>query len=206
MGLSIGPVTNVLSALRGAPEFGQARLRGEDERVERPNGRERANTFAREERPDPSQFRAGFGEGTISPLTAAFRTIDRTVQGVRENQPTIQEIRERFQARAAERRAETFRETRGEALGNPLRPIETGLPEPSRRVRAFADTDPPADRGPLAPNRAEEANRSESAFSSTRVQESERSERPSPAEFRADRIEAAREQNRPDRPRLDVRI
>ncbi len=206
MGLSIGPVTNVLSALRGTPELGQARLRGEDARVERPSGRERANAFAREERPDPNQLRAGFGEGTISPLTAAFRTIDRTVQGVRESQPTIQEIRERFQARAAERLAETFRETRGEALGNPLRPIEPGLPEPSRRVRAFAETDPPTEREPLAPNRTEETSRTNRTNGTERAANSERNERPSPAEFRADRLEAAREQDRPDRPRLDVRV
>lgn len=200
MGLNIGPVTNVLSALRGAPEFGQARLRGDDARVDPPNGRERANAFAHEERPDPSQLRAGFGEGTISPLTAAFRTIDRTVKGVRESQPTIEEIRERFQSQAAERRAETFRETRGDNAANPLRAIEAGLPEPSRRVRAFAETDPVAPRETLAMNRTDEPD------PATRTANAERPDRPAPAEFRAERLEAAREQDGPDRPRLDVRV
>ena len=181
MGLSIGPVSNVLSALRGAPEFGQARLRGDaPPRPESAEGAQGRDPFAPRQQSDPTQVRAGFGEGTLSPQLAAFRTLDRTVQSVRDRQPTIDEIRERFQTQAAERRAETFRETRGESVGNP--------------------TDSTVPDEPLAANRPPEPEGAQ------RPAETDRGNRPSPAEFRAARIERTGDQERTERPRLDVRV
>ncbi len=216
MGLSIGPVTNALNALRAAPEFGQARLRNDDSPRARGIGqRDDASPFVPRRQADPNEVRAGFGEGTVSPLSAALRTIDRTIQGVRANQPTIQDIREQFQARAAERRAESFRNTRGEDIGNPLRRLEPDVTRTSRLVREFAATDERDETQLLSPNRADEsrsllapadAAETRRARPADAPLETRRLERPSPDEVRAERLNSTREQNRTERPRFDVRV
>jgi hypothetical protein len=217
MGLSIGPVTNALAALRGAPEFGQARLR-ENDGLLRPREARRQDErslFEPRRQADPNEVRAGFGEGTISPLTAALRTIDRTIQGVREHQPTIQDIREQFQARAAERRAETFRNTRGEDSGNPLQRLEPDAPQASRLVREFAATDDPERtqilapddaNGSLAPLAANQTAETRPTSEAEAPAETRRLERPGPDDVRAERLDRVREQNRANRPRFDVRV
>jgi hypothetical protein len=213
MGLNIGPVTGALSALRAAPEFGQVRLRGEEAlRPREARQRNEFEPFERRPQRDPNEVRAGFGEGTISPLAAALRTIDQTIQRVRESQPTIQEIREQFQARAAERRAEAERSGRDEAAGNALRTGELRDATQSRLIREFSATDAPNRAALVSPNEAssalgpEEIRGTRRALASQQTVESGRSERLGPDEVREERLERLREQSRAERPRFDVRV
>ena len=212
MGLNIGPVTGALAALRSAPEFGQVRLRG-DEPLRTPEAGQRRDfePFSPRTQRDSNEIRAGFGEGTLSPQGAALRTINRTIERVREHQPTIQDIREQFQARAAERRAESLRNARADETGNPLGGFEPGVPRVSRLVREFAATDGPGRAEIFAPDEPAEAPK-QSALNESRRTATDVSigvrhlERPGPDDVRAERLEQSREQIRAERPRLDVRV
>lgn len=76
--------------------------------------------------------RAAVDTETVSGPAAALVTIDRTVRGVREFTPTLQETSVELRERLAERRVESQR--RAEEIG---RRIETRIPEPSVQVRNF---------------------------------------------------------------------
>ena len=106
MGLSIGQIPAALAGLRSSPEFGRVRFREDAD----PSFARRAESddtpalgLGRREEALP---RAGFGEGTLSPQGAALRTINRTVEESRRALPSLDDIRSRFQANAAEARRE----------------------------------------------------------------------------------------------------
>lgn len=106
MGLSIGQIPAAVAGLRSSPEFGRVRLREDtDLSVQRRAGGDDNDAPAlglgRKEETLP---RAGFGEGTLSPQAAALRTVSRTIEASRRALPSLDDIRSRFQANAAEAR------------------------------------------------------------------------------------------------------
>jgi len=139
MGLNIGNIGASLSGLRSLPQFGQVRLpaastaapplgSSQDDGAPGPFFKER----------DEAPLRAGFGRGSLSPQGAALLTINRTTEQVRENTPTIEDIRARFrEARSAEdadetRRARFERDDAGDA-----RRIQTRIPAAAAQARNF---------------------------------------------------------------------
>jgi len=151
MGLSIGQIPAAVAGLRGSPDFGRVRLRDEAA----PSLRVADTTTASKDAPalglggrDESGFaRAGFGDGTLSPQGAALRTIRRTVEETRKALPSLDDIRARFQAAAAEER----RVARETGLGSGraveasarstedvgLRRVERRIPEAAAQARKF---------------------------------------------------------------------
>ena len=146
MGLSIGQIPAALAGLRSSPEFGRVRFREETD----PSISRRAESndspalgLGRREETLP---RAGFGEGTLSPQGAALRTINRTVEESRRALPSLDDIRSRFQANAAEARREAREESIAaredvSARVTEERPqvqrVERRIPEPAAQARRF---------------------------------------------------------------------
>ncbi len=149
MGLSIGQIPAAVAGLRASPEFGRVRLR--DEAAPSPRAADKANADEPRElgfgRRDDSTPRAGFGDGTLSPQGAALRTIRRTVEEARKALPSLDDIRARFQAAAAEDR----RAARGAGFGSgraedanarsgedfSVRRVERRIPEAAAQARKF---------------------------------------------------------------------
>lgn len=142
MGLRIGQTPSTLSALRNAPEFGRVRLDGRGSAAAEGVNAEQdpRGPLSRQEEP---QVRVGFGEGTLSPLSAALRTIDRTVEEVRRTQPSLEEIRAQFQLRAAERRREAAEaqaangDTEIPEESEGVEQVERRIPAPGAQARNF---------------------------------------------------------------------
>lgn len=146
MGLSIGQVPAALAGLRSSPEFGRVRFREETD----PSFSRRAESddspalgLGRREETLP---RAGFGEGTLSPQGAALRTINRTVEESRRALPSLDDIRLRFQANAAEARRAAQEEslatrddvrTRTAEERPQVQRVERRIPEPAAQARRF---------------------------------------------------------------------
>ncbi len=107
MGLSIGQIPAAVAGLRSSPEFGRVRLREDTDpsipRRAASNDETPALGLGRREEALP---RAGFGEGTLSPQGAALRTVNRTIEASRRALPSLDDIRSRFQANAADARRE----------------------------------------------------------------------------------------------------
>src|SRR5262245_38319863 len=106
MGLNIGQIPAALAGLRSSPEFGRVRFREDaDPSIARRAEADEAPALGLGRR-EETLPRAGFGEGTLSPQGAALRTINRTVEESRRALPSLNDIRSRFQANAAEARRE----------------------------------------------------------------------------------------------------
>ena len=142
MGLSIGQIPAAVAGLRSSPDFGRVRLRDEAQPFPRTSGKQ----DAADDSHNPNTPRAGFGDGTVSPQGAALRTIRRTVEETRKSVPTLDELRARFQAAAAEERR-AAREAgfgTGRTSDNPrsdeelsARRIERRIPEAAAQARKF---------------------------------------------------------------------
>lgn len=137
MGLSIGNIGGILGALRSSPQFAQTRLSRDPVGIPRANSRDKNEGIGPffKKRDEPT-LRAGFGQGTLSPSGAALLTINRTIEQVQRNIPTIEEIRARFRVNAAE--AEESRRVRlGREERNTARRVEVRVPEASAQARSF---------------------------------------------------------------------
>jgi len=149
MGLSIGQIPAALAGLRSSPEFGRVRLREDtDPSIPRraQSDEQPALGLGRREETLP---RAGFGEGTLSPQGAALRTVNRTIEESRRALPSLDDIRSRFQANAAEARREAQEASlaaRREERPVEQRPaedrpaiqrVERRIPEASAQARRF---------------------------------------------------------------------
>lgn len=111
MGQSIGQIPSTLIAARRQTPAVNPAARGNDRDATNfePNGR-RDNT---RNAPATETPQAGFGPGTVSGPAAALVALGRSVRSARETIPTLDEIREQFQARRTAR-LENF-ELQGEA-------------------------------------------------------------------------------------------
>jgi hypothetical protein len=146
MGLSIGQIPAALAGLRSSPEFGRVRLRdeGDPSSPRRTQDNEPTLGLGRREEITP---RAGFGEGTLSPQGAALRTINRTVEESRRALPSLDDIRTRFQANAAEARREARESSapvdRNESIARApedrptVQRVERRIPEAAAQARRF---------------------------------------------------------------------
>lgn len=146
MGIRIGQTPGTLAALRNAPEFGRVRLEGRRNAVAGGVRGQEGAAGANPREQEVTGTRVGFGEGTLSPQAAALRTIGRTVEEARRRQPSLDEIRERFQASAAERRRQNveaaFQRNQEAARsardgGDEAPQVERGIPAPNARARNF---------------------------------------------------------------------
>lgn len=198
MGLSISQIPATLAGLRSSPEFGRVRLR-EDTDLSAPRRAQSDEQptlgLGRREEALP---RAGFGEGTLSPQGAALRTINRTVEESRRALPSLDDIRSRFQANAAEARREaqeaSLAAPREEAVVRRVeeeRPaiqrVERRIPEPAAQARRFINGINDATAQAIERTGGEVPARPEGAS----------------IEIRGERIPIA---GREDRPRIDVRV
>jgi hypothetical protein len=141
MGLSIGQIPAALAGLRSSPEFGRVRLReGQAVSVPRDFNPDEAPSLGFGRR-DQTLPRVGFGEGTLSAQGAALRTINRTVEEVRRAQPSLAELRARFQEKAAQIEAADLGRKRNEPGSaedrNEFQRIERRIPEASAQARRF---------------------------------------------------------------------
>ena len=151
MGLSIGQIPAAVAGLRGSPDFGRVRLRAEAvpsprvaDTADNSNGLPALGFGGRDE---PSFPRAGFGDGTLSPQGAALRTIRRTVEEARKALPSLDDIRARFLATAAEERRAareagfgSGRAQDSNVRGNEdvtVRRVERRIPEAAAQARKF---------------------------------------------------------------------
>jgi len=202
MGLSIGQIPAAVAGLRSSPEFGRVRLRDRGSVSLREAGaQEEPRALGFGARDDANTPRAGFGDGTLSPQGAALRTIRRTVEEARDALPTLDDIRARFQAAAAEdRRAareagfaagglENARETPREELG--VRRVERRIPEAAAQARRFISGISEA-----------AASASERTGGETTTA---RAAGPS-IQIGSEQISFADREDRPTRPRIDVRV
>ncbi len=148
MGLSIGQITAAVAGLRASPDFGRVRLR--DEAAPFPRGTDNTDQprpLGFGGRDDSTSPRAGFGDGTLSPQGAALRTIRRTVEETRKSLPSLDDIRARFQAAAAEERraareagfgtSQTDEAPRRSNEDLNVRRVERRIPEAAAQARRF---------------------------------------------------------------------
>ena len=105
---------------------------------------EEARLVQREESSAPPA--AGFGENTLSPLSAALETLDTNLEVAQEVVPTVEELRARARVAQAERQAQTA-EPRPLERPDELRRRESVRPEPDPAVQNFV-----AEREPTTPN------------------------------------------------------
>lgn len=106
------------------------------------------------ERTERARPRVGFGENTLSPLSAALETIDSNLEAVADVVPTVEELRERARVVQSEQRAEAL-ENRPVERPEELRRRETVRPESDPAVQNFVaerEATPPDTR--LAPAEA----------------------------------------------------
>lgn len=132
MGVSIGNIPSTLiAARRQAPavEPGASTLQSN------PNAQSNPNRPG--QRPAAETLQAGFGPGTVSGPAAALVAIGRSVRAARETIPTLDEIREQFQASRAVRSEEFSDQT--EALRTRLaeRRESQGFTVPAADALAF---------------------------------------------------------------------
>jgi hypothetical protein len=85
---------------------------------------------------------AGFGEGTVSGPVAALHSLSKTVEGVRESIPTIQELRVQFQLEAARERDAQRAARREELIARFFQRVENRVPDPAPQARNFAENAP----------------------------------------------------------------
>ncbi len=125
MGLNIGQIPVSLAA------------RPDKAVVTRPSRRDGGDA------PGQEQTRAGFGENTLSPGSAALRAIDVSLREARRVVPTVEELREDFRARRAETEAAvaareaTANDARDPATEEAVPAEQATRPEPAPQVRAF---------------------------------------------------------------------
>lgn len=136
MGLSIGQASIAISTASTASA----------NRPQRPEVTPNARVEERPivERTDRPRPQVGFGENTLSPLSAALETIDSNLEAVEDVVPTVEELRERARVAQAEQRAELL-EDRPVERPEELRRRETVRPESDPAVRNFI-TEPEATR------------------------------------------------------------
>jgi len=103
----------------------------------------------------PPEVRAGFGENTLSPSSAALKTLDANLEAAARLVPSVEELRDR--ARAAQAERANAAASRAEAdRSEGLRRRESVRPEPNPSARFFVqDTEEPTRAG-VAPTEVDE--------------------------------------------------